>query len=80
MYIYKYIYIYIYIYTHIYSIKLINTYMHIGIFKILETCYYWLQIIQLDDAPFHFLIKVLKVLRFSAVLILKGRPFQILGP
>ena len=24
----------------------------------------------LDDAPFHFLIKVLKALRFSAVLIL----------
>ena len=46
--------------------------MHIGIFKILETCYYWLQIIQLDDAPFHFLIKVLKVLRFSAVFILKS--------
>ena len=31
--------------------------MHIGIFKIIETCYYWLHIIQLHDAPFHFLIK-----------------------
>ena len=54
--------------------------MHIGIFKILETCYYWLQIIQLHDAPCHFLINVLKLLRFSAVLILKGRPLQLLGP
>ena len=54
--------------------------MHIDIFKIIETCYYWLHIIQLHDAPFHFLINVLKALRFSAVLMLKGRAFQILGP
>ena len=54
--------------------------MHIDIFKIIETCYYWLHIIQLHDAPFHFLINVLKTLSFSAVLILKGRAFQILGP
>ena len=53
--------------------------MHIDIFKIIETCYYWLHIIQLHDAPFHFLINVLKALRFSAVLMLKGRAFQILG-
>ena len=54
--------------------------MHIDIFKIIETYYYWLHIIQLHDAPFHFLINFLKALRFSAVLILKGRAFQILGP
>ena len=54
--------------------------MHIEIFEIIETCYYWLHIIQLHDAPFHILINVLKGLRFSAVLILKGRMFQILGP
>ena len=54
--------------------------MHIDIFKIIETWYYWLHIIQLHNAPFHFLINVLKALRFSVVLILKGRAFQILGP
>ena len=54
--------------------------MHINIFKIKETCYYWLHIIQVHDAPFYFLITVLKALRFSAVLMLKGRAFQILGP
>ena len=27
--------------------------MHIDIFKITETWYYWLHIIQLHDAPFH---------------------------
>ena len=32
------------------------------------------------DAPFHFSIKALKALRFSVVLILKGRVFLILGP
>ena len=45
-----------YIYINIYSNKLLNFYMHIDIFKIIETCYYWLHIIQLHDAPFHFLI------------------------
>ena len=64
-----------YIYINIYSNKLLNFYMHIDIFKIIETCYYWLHIIQLHDAPFHFSINVLKALRFSAVLILKGRAF-----
>ena len=54
--------------------------MHINIFKIIETYYYWLHIIQLHDAPFHFLVNVLKALRFSAVLMLKSRTFQILGP
>ena len=42
--------------------------MHINIFKIIETYYYWLHLIQLHDAPFHFLVNVLKALRFSAVL------------
>ena len=45
-----------------YSNKLLNFYIHIGIFKIMETCCYWLHIIQLHDAPLHFLIKVLKAL------------------
>ena len=71
---------YICIYINTYSKKLLNFYMHINIFKIIETCYYWLHIIKFHDAPFHFLINVLKALRFSAVLILKGRAFQILGP
>ena len=53
--------------------------MHIKI-KIIAACYYLLHIIQLHDAPFHFLINVLKGLRFSAVSIVKGRVFQILGP
>ena len=35
---------------------------------------------QLHETPFHFFIKFLKVLRFSAVLILTGRAFQIFGP
>ena len=68
---------------HIYKIygnKLLSFYVHVDIFKTVETCCYWLHIIQLHDAPFHFLIKVSKALRFSAVLILKGRAFQILGP
>ena len=60
-------------------VKIIK-FLYIDIFKIIETYCYWLYIIQLHDAPFQFLIKVLKVLRFSAVLILKGRAFQILGP
>ena len=47
--------------------------MHIDIFKIIETCYYWLHIVQLHDAPFRFLINVLKALRFSAVLKVEGR-------
>ena len=69
-------------YINIYIIQqqIIIVYIHIDIFKIIETCCYWLHIIQLQDPPFHFLIKVLKTLMFSAVLILKGRAFQILGP
>ena len=63
-----------------YSNKLLNFYMNIDIFKVIETCHYWLHIMQLHDALFHFLINVLKALRFSVVLILKGRAFQILGP
>ena len=42
----------------------------------IETCCYWMQIIQLHDAPFYFLIKVVKALCFSAVLILKHKVFQ----
>ena len=85
LYIYVHIYIYIYIYiihTHryIYRNKLLIFYIRIDIFKIIEACWYWLHGIELHDAPFHFLIKFLKVLRFSAVLILKGRAFQIVEP
>ena len=53
--------------------------MHIDILKIIEADCYWLHIIQLHDAPFHFLNKAYKALRFSAVLVLKVRAFQILG-
>ena len=35
---------------------------------------------QLHETPFQFLIKLLKALGFSAVLILIGRLFQISGP
>ena len=69
---------YICLYINTYSNKLLNFYMYVNIFKIIETRYYWLHIIQLHDTPFHFLINVLKGLRFSAVLKLKGRAFQIL--
>ena len=63
-----------------YSNKLLNFYTHIDFLKILETCCYWLHILKLHDAPFYFFIKVSKTLKFSAVLILKGRAFQILRP
>ena len=63
-------------YIYKYSNKLLNFYIHIDIFKIIETCHYWLHVIQLHDAPFHFF----KLPRFSAVLILKNRAFEILGP
>ena len=42
--------------------------------------YSWVQTMQLRETPFHFLIKLLKALRFSAVLILTGRAFQIFVP
>ena len=54
--------------------------MHIDIFEVIEASYYWLHITLLHDAPFQFLINVVKALIFSAVLILKGRAFQILEP
>ena len=65
---------YIWLYINTYSNKLLNFYMYINIFKIIETHYC---VIQLHDTPFHFLINVLKALKFSAVFILKGRAFQI---
>ena len=68
------------IYLHIYYNKKFNFYIHIDIFKIIEACCYCLHTMQLHDAPFHFLIKVLQAFRFSAVSILKGRAFQIFGP
>ena len=46
----------------------------------METWCYCLQILQLHDTPFNSLIKVLKAVRFSFILILKSRVFQILGP
>ena len=67
-------------YINTYSNKLLSFYMHIDIFKIIEICSSWVHIIQLHDAPFHFLINALKALRFSAVLLLKGKAFLILGP
>ena len=39
-----------------------------------------MQMMQLHETPFHFFIKFLKALRFSAVLILTGRVFQIFVP
>ena len=51
--------------------------MHIDIFKIIKKFYYyWLHIIQLHEASFHFLINVLKALSFSAVLVLAYVNFQ----
>ena len=35
---------------------------------------------KLHETPFQFFIKSLKALRFSAVLILTGRAFQIFVP
>ena len=32
------------------------------------------------NAPFHFCIKSFKALRFSTVLVLTGRAFQMFGP
>ena len=39
-----------------------------------------MQTIQLHETSFHIFINFLKALRFSAVLILTGRVFQIFGP
>ena len=36
------------------SRKLLDFYIHTDIFKVKEACCYWLHIIELYDAPFHF--------------------------
>ena len=40
----------------------------------------YLQLLQLHDIPFHFLISFLKTTKFSDVLMCEGRLFHIDGP
>ena len=53
--------------SNIVSNKLLNLYIHTDIFKIIEACCYWLHIVQLYDAQFYFLIKVLRLKVFSCL-------------
>ena len=76
--------IYIYIYVVYISNKLLNFYIRSDIFKILKHldigCVLYSAYYTIAYARLHLSIKVLKALRFPAVLILKDRAFQILGP
>ena len=63
---------------------LLNFYIRSDIFKVLKHraigCVLYSAYYTIAYAPPHLSIKVLKALRFPAVLILKDRAFQILGP
>ena len=58
-------------YINIYSNKLLNFYIHIDIFKIIETCYYWLHIIQ-------FPLQI--SLKRNTYRDMKGKLIQLLEP